>query len=35
MNTNPIIKLPVTELKTAIGGLTKVISRHTTCPSWA
>ena len=32
MNTNPIIKLPVAELKTAIGGLTKVIARHTTLP---
>ena len=32
MNTNPIIKLPVAELKTAIGGLTKVIPRHSTLP---
>ena len=32
MNTNPIIKLPVADLKTAIGGLTKVISRHSTLP---
>ena len=32
MNTNPIIKLPVAELKTAVGGLTKVIARHTTLP---
>ena len=32
MNTNPIIKLPVAELRTAIGGLTKVIPRHTTLP---
>ena len=32
MNTNPTIKLPVAELKTAFGGLTKVISRHTTLP---
>ena len=32
MNANPIIKLPVAELKTAISGLTKVIPRHTTLP---
>ena len=32
MNTHPIIKLPVAELKTAIGGLTKVVARHSTLP---
>ena len=32
MNTHPIIKLPVAELKTAIGGLTKVVSQRTTLP---
>ena len=32
MNPHPTIKLPVAELKTAIGGLTKVIPRHTTLP---
>ena len=32
MSTNPIIKLPVADLKTAIGGLTKVIPRHNTLP---
>ena len=32
MNSHPIIKLPVAELKTAVGGLTKVIARHTTLP---
>ena len=29
---HPIIKLPVAELKTAVGGLTKVIARHSTLP---
>ena len=32
MKPHPTIKLPVVELKTAIGGLTKVIPRHTTLP---
>ena len=32
MNTNPIIKLPITELKNALGGFTKVIPRHSTLP---
>ena len=32
MNTHPIIKLPVAELKTAISGLTKVVPRHSTLP---
>ena len=32
MNPHPIIKLPVAELKTAIGGLTKVVPRHSTLP---
>ncbi len=32
MNPHPTIKLPVAELKTAIGGLTKVIPRHSTLP---
>ncbi len=32
MNSHPIIKLPVAELKTALGGLTKVVPRHSTLP---
>jgi DNA polymerase III sliding clamp (beta) subunit (PCNA family) len=32
MNNNPIIKLPVAELKTAIGGISKVLPRHSTLP---
>ena len=32
MNTNPIIKLPITELKNALGGFTKVVPRHSTLP---
>ena len=32
MNPHPTIKLPVSELKSAIGGLTKVIPRHSTLP---
>ena len=32
MNTHPIIKLPVAELKNALGGLTKVIPHHSTLP---
>jgi DNA polymerase III sliding clamp (beta) subunit (PCNA family) len=32
MNINPIIKLPVAELKTAIGGISKVLPRHSTLP---
>ena len=32
MNLHPTIKLPVADLKTAIGGLTKVIPRHSTLP---
>ena len=32
MNSHPIIKLPVAELKAATSGFTKVIPRHTTLP---
>ncbi len=32
MNPNPIIQLPVAELKTALGGFTKVIPNRTTLP---
>ena len=32
MKPHPTIKLPVAELKTAIGGFTKVIPRHSTLP---
>ena len=32
MNPHPIIKLPVAELKSAIGGLTKAVPRHSTLP---
>lgn len=32
MNTNPTIKLPVAELKSALSGFTKVVSHRTTLP---
>ena len=32
MKPHPTIKLPVAELKTALGGFTKVVPRHTTLP---